>query len=130
MRRTLIPVFPGVQALDVTGPAEVFSIATRLGVAHYEIEIAAANRSPIRTSSGLELVPQRSLAPVRAKVDTLLVPSNQAEYLAEVEDRDSREAIIRDLMLNSVVPEMQAQEAGTAQGVNVQWTLGAVVRSS
>ena len=63
-------------------------------------------------------------------VDTLLVPSNQAEYLAEVEDRDSREAIIRDLMLNSVVPEMQAQEAGTAQGVNVQWTLGAVVRSS
>jgi hypothetical protein len=31
MRRIWIAVFPDVQALDVTGPLEVFSIANRLG---------------------------------------------------------------------------------------------------
>lgn len=77
MRRILIPVFPGLQALDATGPAEVFSIATRLGVGEYEIELAAADRAPVRTSSGIEIQPQRSLTPIRGALDTLIVPGGQ-----------------------------------------------------
>ena len=61
-------------------------------------------------------------------VDTLLVPSNQAEYLSEIEDRPLREAAIRELMLGSVIPELRDRAAGTAHGLNVQWTLGSAVR--
>jgi SAM-dependent methyltransferase len=55
----------------------------------------------------------------------LLVPSNQAEYLAEIEDRALRETAIRELMLEDVLPRMQKGPAGTALGLNLQWTLGA-----
>jgi transcriptional regulator GlxA family with amidase domain len=82
LSRVLIAAFPGVQALDVTGPAEVFSIATRLGGYEYEIEIAAADGSPIRTSSGLELMPHRALDPLRRPVDTLIVPGGEGTRLA------------------------------------------------
>jgi SAM-dependent methyltransferase len=61
-------------------------------------------------------------------IDTLLVPSNQAEYLPEIPDRALREQVVRELMLGQVIPDMQEQPAGTALGVNVQWTLGAAVR--
>jgi transcriptional regulator GlxA family with amidase domain len=77
VKRILIPVFSGVQLLDVAGPTEVFSIATRLGVGDYRIELAAAGRSPVRTSSGLELVPHRSLGSSIGGVDTLIVPGGE-----------------------------------------------------
>jgi ubiquinone/menaquinone biosynthesis C-methylase UbiE len=57
-------------------------------------------------------------------VDTLLVPSNQAEFLSEITDRDLREQVVRGLMLDEVLPTFRAQPAGTAVGLNVQWTLG------
>jgi len=61
-------------------------------------------------------------------VNGLLVPSNQAEYLPEIADRALREATIRELMLNDVLPAMQAGPAGTALGLNLHWTLGRYVR--
>jgi SAM-dependent methyltransferase len=54
----------------------------------------------------------------------LLVPSNQAEFLAEIPDRDSRERTIRELMLEEVLPRMRRGPAGTALGLNLHWTLG------
>ena len=54
----------------------------------------------------------------------LLVPSNQAEYLPEIADRGMREAVIRELMTEEVLPAMQASPAGTAFGLNLHWTLG------
>lgn len=61
-------------------------------------------------------------------VDTLLVPSNQGEFLSEIEDPDLRARVIRELMEGDVLPRLQAGPAGTAVGLNVQWTLGAVWR--
>jgi hypothetical protein len=55
----------------------------------------------------------------------LLVPSNQAEYLPEIDDPERREQIIRKLMLDDVIPAMQEGPAGTALGLNLHWTLGA-----
>ena len=63
-------------------------------------------------------------------VDTLLVPSNQAEYLPEVPDRALRESVIEALMLEQVIPELQEQPAGTSLGLNVQWTLGDVTKEA
>lgn len=90
MKRIVIPVFAGVQALDVTGPVEVFSIATRLGSHEYEIEIAADGGSAIRTSSGLELRPHRALSPIRGSIDTLIVPGGEGTRRALEDTRSIR----------------------------------------
>jgi SAM-dependent methyltransferase len=58
----------------------------------------------------------------------LLVPSNQAEFLPEIPDREGREASIRELMLGEVLPRMRAGEAGTSLGLNLHWTLGSFTR--
>ncbi|GHC74281.1 GlxA family transcriptional regulator [Streptomyces flavofungini] len=63
-RTVLIVLFDGVQSLDVTGPAEVFT-----GASHhhpdappYRVRTASLDGAPVRTSSGLTLVPDSSLA--------------------------------------------------------------------
>jgi SAM-dependent methyltransferase len=61
-------------------------------------------------------------------VDGLLVPSNQAEFLPEIPDREQREATIRELMLEQVLPRMREGPAGTSLGLNLHWTLGAFRR--
>ncbi len=58
----------------------------------------------------------------------LLVPSNQAEYLAEIEDREERERTIRELMLEEVIPTLQESGAGTSLGLNLHWTMGAFAK--
>jgi SAM-dependent methyltransferase len=60
----------------------------------------------------------------------LLVPSNQAEFLPEIPDRGRREAIIRELMLDVVLPRLRKGPAGTGHGLNLHWTLGAYTRRS
>lgn len=54
----------------------------------------------------------------------MLVPSNQAEYMPEIADRPLREAVIRELMLEDVLPSLQTGPAGTALGLNYHWVLG------
>lgn len=60
---------------------------------------------------------------------TALVPANQAEYLSEIADQDRREVVIRHLMRERVLPELMGGQAGTALGLNIQWTLGRYTRS-
>jgi len=57
-------------------------------------------------------------------LDTLLVPSNQEEYLPEIEDETLRSALIRELMLGEVLPALRAGPASTGAGYNVHWTFG------
>ena len=57
-------------------------------------------------------------------IDTLLVPSNQEEYLPEIEDAQLRSGIVDELMRTIVLPAMHASPAGTALGYNVHWTFG------
>ena len=60
----------------------------------------------------------------RETLDTLLVPSNQGEYLPEIEDVAIREAVIEELLSGDVLPVLHASPAGTALGYNVHWTFG------
>lgn len=75
-RSLLLPVFDGVQSLDVTGPVEVFAGAGRHSGASYEIRTASLGGGPVRTSSGLTLVPDCDLAAVDTP-HTLLVPGGE-----------------------------------------------------
>ncbi|MFC7303581.1 GlxA family transcriptional regulator [Streptomyces monticola] len=71
----LLVLFDGVQSLDVTGPAEVFAIAAHLvgEPGGYRVSTASLDGAPVRTSSGLTVVPDRTLAAAPVP-HTLLVP--------------------------------------------------------
>jgi transcriptional regulator GlxA family with amidase domain len=81
----LVVAFPDVQALDVTGPAEVFSTAARLGHAPYEVTLGAPEGRPIKTSSGFQLLPDSSLDAAPEPIDTLVVAGGTG-VAAQLED--------------------------------------------
>jgi transcriptional regulator GlxA family with amidase domain len=74
VRTVLIPVFPGVQSLDVTGPLEVFDHAGREHGPAYQVTVASVGCAPVRSSSGLGLAPDGDLRDPGPPPDTLLVP--------------------------------------------------------
>ncbi|MFF0434344.1 GlxA family transcriptional regulator [Streptomyces sp. NPDC004327] len=74
--RVVVAAFPGVEILNVTGPAEVFSVATRVagaGRPGYTVRVATARGEPVTTSSGIRLMADLRLDQVDGDVDTLLV---------------------------------------------------------
>lgn len=75
-RRIVIAVFPDVDLLDVTGPAEVFALANRQtgGRAGYEVQLAGRSPGVVTTSAGVRLVTDLSFAEVDGALDTLVVP--------------------------------------------------------
>ena len=85
-RRVVIVVFEGIQSLDLTGPLEVFDGAGQHPAARvhggYAITVAAAEPGPLRTSSGLTITPDTTLAQVRGPVDTLVVAGGDGVYTA------------------------------------------------
>ncbi|MFJ5260215.1 GlxA family transcriptional regulator [Streptomyces sp. NPDC088387] len=72
-RTVLVVLFDGVQSLDVTGPVEVFAGAEKHQPGTYRIRTASLDGGPVRSSSGLALVPDTSLADAR-RPHTLVVP--------------------------------------------------------
>jgi len=73
-RRVVIVAFPGVQPLDVAGPAEVFSAATQLKPDAYSIEVVARSPDALRTRSGAyAIVPATTTGRCRGPIDTLIV---------------------------------------------------------
>ncbi|HEU5194075.1 MAG TPA: GlxA family transcriptional regulator [Methylomirabilota bacterium] len=76
MRRVWIVAFPEAQLLDITGPWEVFAAANRVGAPcapRYALSVVAPAAGFVRTSGGLALVADRSLAQATGPVDTLIV---------------------------------------------------------
>ncbi|WP_424887317.1 GlxA family transcriptional regulator [Streptomyces sp. XH2] len=74
--RVVIAVFPDVDLLDVTGPAEVFALANRetAGRAGYQVRLAGPAAGEVRTSAGVRLLADLAFDEVGGRVDTLLVP--------------------------------------------------------
>ncbi|MFI5684128.1 GlxA family transcriptional regulator [Streptomyces sp. NPDC051636] len=75
-RSVLVLLFDGVQSLDVTGPVEVFAGAEKHTAGSYRIRTASLDGAPVRTTSGLTVVPDQALPEV-AEAHTLLVPGGQ-----------------------------------------------------
>ncbi|MFD3496826.1 GlxA family transcriptional regulator [Streptomyces sp. NPDC058676] len=75
-RTVLVLLFDGVQSLDVTGPVEVFAGAESSTPGTYRIRTASLDGAPVRTSSGLTLVPDETLGET-PRPHTLLVPGGQ-----------------------------------------------------
>ncbi|MCB5164053.1 helix-turn-helix domain-containing protein [Streptomyces bambusae] len=72
----VVVAFPGVELLNVTGPAEVFSVATRVagaGRPGYAVRIASPGGEPVATAAGVRLMADLALEEVRGDVDTLIV---------------------------------------------------------
>lgn len=74
-RKIVLLAFPGVQPLDVVGPAEVFSAASDLsGGGAYTVEVVAKSPEPIMTrTSGYGLAPLKTTAQCRGPIDTLMI---------------------------------------------------------
>jgi len=80
--------YPDVQILDVTGPLEVFSRASRWMQDHgihrdlaYRVEVVAPRAGAFSTSSGVRLVAERSYREV-TRADTLLVAGGRGQAAA------------------------------------------------
>jgi transcriptional regulator GlxA family with amidase domain len=88
-RRIVVVIFPDVQALDVTGPTEVFSLAERQARPEpsYTIELVAPDAGPVRTSSGLQLLAEGGLEATRGQIDTLLVAGGLGVQAAARDER-------------------------------------------
>ena len=73
-RKVVIVAYPGVQPLDVAGPAEVFSAAAQLQPDAYSTEVVARSPDELRTRSGAyAIVPASTIGECRGKIDTLIV---------------------------------------------------------
>lgn len=74
-RTVAILALPGVQLLDVSGPLDVFAEANaQSGNAPYALLVIAAGPGPIRSSSGVQLMPDRVVGvDADVELDTLLV---------------------------------------------------------
>jgi transcriptional regulator GlxA family with amidase domain len=75
MPTVAIAIFPGVQALDVAGPVDVFSEANRFiaPADAYEVRLLSAQAAPLRASNGMMLVADASFDKARGPFDLALV---------------------------------------------------------
>ncbi|MGW3623068.1 GlxA family transcriptional regulator [Streptomyces sp. NPDC000880] len=80
-----VVAFDGVQLLDVTGPAEVFTTANTFG-ARYDVRIVSPTGTDVRTSSGVRVGVDGALPSLPARLDTLVVPG-QRDWQRAVTDR-------------------------------------------
>lgn len=82
-----LAVFADVQLLDATGPAEVFSQATRIAAPGYHVTLVGRSGA---TTSGLTLGPVEAFAQHDGELDTLMVAGGlgvrAAEHDAELVD--------------------------------------------
>lgn len=91
-RRIVIAVFPGVQGVDVFGPADVFYFANYVAEqegstrAPYSVEVAALEAGPVPTASGPAIVASRTIVDPDLRPDVLLVAGGLSVVPA-VEDR-------------------------------------------
>lgn len=141
-RRVVIAVFPGVQGLDVFGPADVFYfanyVASQAGehIEPYAVEIAAAETGPVRTASGPSLHADRRLDDPSLRPDVLLVAgglhvvaaAGDPDFIASIASLASRSVEIGSVCTGALV----LAEAGLLDGrtATTHWALADLLRTS
>lgn len=95
MRRIVIPLYPGVQPLDVVGPREVFCAANewmdrnRMPGERYEIVMVTIDGAPVRSESDMVMVPDDTVAALAGSngvIDTVLVPGGITTRIPGIAD--------------------------------------------
>ncbi len=90
-RTVAILLYDGVQSLDVTGPMEVFAGASQALRARagrgrkargYTVRTIARGGRPVRSTSGLQLVPDGPVPRSAEGIDTLIVPGGDGRIAA------------------------------------------------
>lgn len=91
-RSVQLLALPGFQLLDVAGPLDVFAQANRvLDQAAYALAVVSPGRGPVRSSSGLEVLAQRSVLDASdASADTLLVAGGPEHAERRLDARTAR----------------------------------------
>lgn len=78
MRKITVAIllFPRFQLLDLSGPSDAFGEVKVLsnGESEYEIHTIATTRAPVRSSSGITIMPDRTIFDPCPRFDTVLVP--------------------------------------------------------
>jgi transcriptional regulator GlxA family with amidase domain len=86
-RSVVVVAYPDVQALDVSGPIEVFAMANRHGAAPpYDITVLSSQPGPVRATSGLGLVVDGTTADHAGPIDTLVVAGGEGTGAAMRDD--------------------------------------------
>lgn len=87
--RIVFVVYEGLQTLDLSGPWETLDTAGNESGRPYELLTASVDGRPIRSSSGLTLVPHRRLAEFREphSLDTLIVVGGLGTRTALADER-------------------------------------------
>lgn len=133
-RTVLVLGFPGVQALDVTGPADVFTTASialrdQGSPVTYDLRLVSQHGEPIDSGVGLQFV-SHPLPDPAEPIDTLLLPGGTGVHRA-TEDTDLidwvRDAAGRARRVISVCNgAFLAAEAGLLDGrrATTHWAVG------
>jgi transcriptional regulator GlxA family with amidase domain len=80
-RRIVVLAFDRAQSLDITGPVEVFSVATQHRIAvPYRVEVVGPTTGPVTTTSGIVLQPEGPVTDVVGPVDTLVVAGGEGVH--------------------------------------------------
>jgi transcriptional regulator GlxA family with amidase domain len=79
--------FDRFQSLDVTGPVEAFSIATRYFGGDYEIELVTPDGAPARATSGLSLNADATIGDVAGPIGTLVIAGGEGAGRAARDER-------------------------------------------
>jgi transcriptional regulator GlxA family with amidase domain len=83
-RRVVLVGFDGLQSLDLIGPNEVFSIASRLVPDAYAVQIVAV-RNSFTSWSGVRMEAHRTTQRCSGPIDTLIVAGGEGVHDAEEE---------------------------------------------
>ncbi|MFD6990178.1 GlxA family transcriptional regulator [Streptomyces sp. NPDC059943] len=97
-RTVVVVAFDGVQLLDVTGPAEVFTTANMFG-ARYDVRIVSPDGADVRTSSGVRVGVDDGPRALPARLHTLVVPG-RGDWRRAVNDRPLI-ALVEELLRRS-----------------------------
>jgi transcriptional regulator GlxA family with amidase domain len=89
MPSVAIAIFPGVQALDVAGPVDVFAEANRFidSAEHYRVTLVAADAGTMRASNGMSLTADATFDAERRSFDLALVAGGPALPEATPDER-------------------------------------------
>jgi len=84
-RRIAFVVFDDFQSLDLTGPLEVFDLASRQRPGFYETSVLAPGGGEVASSSGIRVVCDADLLGARGPLDTVIVAGGRGAVKASEE---------------------------------------------